>query len=120
MAERGTAHKQEAIKPRPNPVEFTDVNSGERNSVLTPSGMAQLIVHRLKFDLAEADQGIYTIAADSAETKVAIVGGNKPAELMFLIPDTLTAGDYTLVVRATIHDSADVRQGNLDAVLTVS
>jgi|SaaInl7_200m_RNA_FD_contig_31_2413020_length_980_multi_10_in_0_out_0_1 hypothetical protein len=120
ISERGSTQKQETFKPRPNPVEFSDINSAERNSVLTPGGMAQLIGHRLKFDPVEADQGIFFIAADATETKVTIVGGNKPAELMFLIPDTLVAGDYTLEVRATIHDASDVRLGSLDAVLTVS
>jgi hypothetical protein len=51
------AAKGERVVPRPNPVEFTDVNTGERNSVLTPGGMAQVIGYRLKFDPADAAQG---------------------------------------------------------------
>jgi hypothetical protein len=39
---------------------------------------------------------------------------------MFMVPDTLTAGEYTLEVRATIHGSTDVRTGALEAPLTVS
>jgi hypothetical protein len=48
-----------------------------------------------------------------------VVGRNKPAELMFLIPEELLAGDYTLEVRAGFGED-DVRSGALDAPLTVS
>jgi hypothetical protein len=76
---RAQAVKGEAMLPRPNPVEFTDVNTGERNSMLTPGGMAQVIGHRLKFDPADAAQGIYLVAEGGAEIKVDVVGSNKPA-----------------------------------------
>ena len=42
-----------------------------------------------------------------------------PGELMFLVPDTLVAGDYLLVVRAAFTEE-DVRMGTLDATLTVT
>jgi hypothetical protein len=89
-------------------------------NVNTPGGMGQIEGHRLKFDPTDAAQGIFFIAADGTETQVAIVGRNKPADLMFMVPDTLTAGEYTLEVRATIHGSTDVRTGALEAPLTVS
>jgi len=50
IKEQAQAAKQEAVKPKPNPLEYTDINSGERNSVLSPGGMGQVIGHRLKFD----------------------------------------------------------------------
>ena len=106
--------------PRPNPVEFTDVNTGERDSLLTPGGMAQVVGHRLKFDPADAAQGISFVAEDGAETKVDVVGRNKPADLMFIVPQSLAPGDYTLEVRAVTHGSDEVRSGALDAVLTVA
>jgi len=87
--------------------------------VLTPGGMAQVTGHRLKFDPADAAQGVYFVAEGGGETKVDVVGRNKPAHLMFIVPQGLAPGDYTLEVRATVY-SEDVRTGALDAVLTVS
>jgi hypothetical protein len=120
IKERGQATKQEAVKPMPNLLEYTDLNSGERNSVLTPGGMGQVVGHRLKFDPADANQGVFFVAEGGGATKVDVVGRNKPGDLMFTVPAGLAAGDYTLEVRATIRGSEDVRTGALGATLTVS
>lgn len=119
IAERGQAIKGEPVIPRPNLLEFSDVNSGERNSLLTPGGMAQLVGHRLKFDSQDAAQGIYFVAADGNETKAAVVGLNKPGNLMFMIPVSLPSGDYSLQVRAIIGEGSEVRSGSLPATLSV-
>lgn len=57
--------------------------------------------------------------AGGAETKVATVQKNKPAQLVFLIPAGLAAGTYDLEVRARIVGGTQLRTGRLDAVLTV-
>jgi len=119
VEERGQPAKQEAIRPKPSLLEFTDLNSDVRNSTLTPGGMGQVVGHRLKFDAEDPAQGIFFVAADGSETQATVVGRNKPAELMFLIPDGLLAGDYTLEVRAGFGED-DVRSGALDEPLTVS
>jgi hypothetical protein len=82
--------------------------------------MGQVVGHRLKFDPEDAAQGIFFVADDGTETKVAVVGRNKPAELIFMVPGDLDAGEYTLEVRATLHGSNDVRVGALEAPLTVA
>jgi hypothetical protein len=119
IEERARPLKQEAGKPAPKPLQYTDLNTSTRNSVLTPGGMGQLVGHRLKFDPHDADQGIYFVADDGTATKVAIVGRNKPADLMFMVPESLTAGDYTLEVRAKVYDTDKVRVGALEHPLTV-
>jgi hypothetical protein len=88
--------------------------------VLTPGGMGKIEGHRLKFDPTDAAQGIFFIAADGTETQVAIVGRNKPADLMFMVPDTLTAGEYTLEVRAILPNRTDLRVGALEDPLVVA
>jgi hypothetical protein len=45
---------------------------------------------------------------------VDVVGKNMPGELMFIVPDSLSPGDYTLVVRAGFGED-DVRTGALEA-----
>jgi len=119
MDERAQPSKQEAVLPRPSLLEFTDLNSEERNSVLTPGGMGKMVGHRLKFDAEDPAQGIFFLAAEGGETRVAVVGRNKPAELMFMIPADLAAGDYTLEVRAGFGEE-EIRSGALKVPLTVS
>lgn len=120
IEERAQPVKQEAQTPRPNLLAYVDLNTDARNSVLTPGGMGQIEGHRLKFDPADAAQGIFFIAADGTETQVAIVGRNKPADLMFMVPDTLTAGEYTVEVRVILPNRTDLRVGALEDPLTVA
>ncbi len=120
IRERGTVVKGEAVTLTPNPRTYVDLNSGERDSVLTPGGMGQIIGHRLKFDPTDPAQGIFFIAEDGTETRVTVVGRNKPGELMFLVPEGLAAGEYTLEVRAILKGGTKIRSGRLDEVLTVT
>lgn len=119
VRERAQTTKREARKPTPNLVVYVDVNSGERDSLLTPGGMGQIIGHRLKFDPADPAQGIFLIAANGVEARIPTVGKNTPGELMFLIPPMLPAGEYTLQVRAALYDGETVRSSALSAILTV-
>jgi hypothetical protein len=121
IRERAQVQKQEAIKPRPNPVEYLDANTNERNSALTPGGMGCLSGHRLKFNPDDPDQGIFLTQLNNGNTpiRVEVVGKNTPAELLFMVPAGLSAGDYSLTVQAVFgQDSA--RAGLLEATLTVA
>jgi hypothetical protein len=109
--------KQEAVKPKPNPLAYVDMNSEARDSVLTPGGLGQIIGHRLKFEADDPAQGVFFIAAEGAAARAEVVGRNKPAELMFLVP-MLPAGAYTVEVRARFG-SDDLRVGALDVPLSV-
>ena len=110
--------KQEAVLPAPNLLEYLDINSGERNSLVTKGGMGQISGHRLKFELADAQQGIFLIDGKGTEIRIDTVGENKPARLMFVLPATLDTGDYELEVRAKIGN--DLRRGKLLQSLSVS
>jgi hypothetical protein len=111
--------KQLANEPRPRLLEYTDLNSKERDSRLTPGGMGHLAGDRLKFDPADPAQGIFLMAPNGRPIQVEVVGKNTNSELMFLVPASLTPGDYTLEVRSTLGQSA-LRSGSLSAILTVS
>ncbi len=119
VKDRGQADKRESIKPTPNILSYFDINSGERNSVLTSGGMGRITGHRLKFDLADPEQGVFFTPTGGAPVRVTRVGKNIPGELMFLVPDGLAAGDHELTVRA-VFGTDDVRTGTLAATLTVS
>ncbi len=51
---------------------------------------------------------------------MAVVGRNKPGELMFMVPDGLAPGEYTLEVRVVFQGGTELRRGALDKVLTVA
>ena len=81
---------------------------------------AQLSGSRLKFDPAEADEGIYFVSTVAGETKVTTVQKNKPSQLVFLVP-ALAAGTYHLEVRARMGSGTSARElriGRLDSTLT--
>jgi len=120
VSSRAQPSKQEPGKPSPTLMEYMDYVGGERNSTLTPAGMGQISGHRLKFDPNDENQGIFFVAADGNTTRVEVVGQNKPATLMFMVPGTLAAGEYTLEVRAAVYGGNEIRKGELPATVTVS
>jgi hypothetical protein len=83
---RAQAQKQIANDVRPRLLEYTDLNSAERDSRLAPGGMSQLAGDRLKFDPTDPAQDIFFVAADGSETRIEVVGKNTGGELIFLIP----------------------------------
>ncbi len=116
---KATVLRVEAIKPAPSPIEYIDIGSTTTNDQITPANIGQLSGSRLKFDTLAADEGVYFVATAGGETKVATVQRNKPSQLVFLIPAGLLAGTYNIEVRARQRDSAELRIGRLDPVLTV-
>ncbi len=114
-----TVNKVEAVKPAPNPIEYRDVNSDTTNDTVTVGGIGQLSGSRLKYDAAQADEGIYFVATAGGDTKATVVQKNKPAQVVFSVPATLIAGTYNLEVRARVGGGTELRIGRLDPVLTV-
>lgn len=109
--------KSEASIKNPILLEFFDHNTGERNSVLTRGSIGGIIGHRLKFDIEDPQQGIFLISEDGMETRITVVGMNKPSQLMFSLPASLPIGNYTLEVRVLLSNS--IRSGSLPETLSV-
>jgi len=107
---RATVEKIEATKPVPKPERYSDVGSGAADSTVTVGNIGKLDGRRLKFDPTIADEGVYFLADEGAETKVAFVSDITPSRLRFLVPP-LTPGTYYLEVRARMNDTADLRSG---------
>jgi hypothetical protein len=63
-------------------------------------GMGQITGYRLRFDPSDPTQGIFFV--NGSATRVTVAGKNDPSELIFLIPASLTPGDYSLEVRSTM------------------
>jgi hypothetical protein len=116
---QAAAEQVTTILPEPQPLRFTDVLSGEMDSVITPGSVGNLTGRRLKFDAGDPEQGVFFVAADNTAYKVETMVKNLPAESIFIIP-TLAAGNYTLEVRAILPGNTQLRAGQLRHVLTVS
>ena len=113
--------KDEAIKPTPDLITFHDTVNGTSNHDVKPGGIGAIIGHRLKYDEAQADEGIFFVSAAGADTKVVIVQRNMPAELVFISPQSLTIAEtYHVEVRARIQGGTELRTGRLDAGLVAT
>ena len=113
-----SVQKAETALPLPSPLQFFDLASGEVNGNLTPSNIGTLKGHRLNYDEAQADEGIFFInVSTEAETKVTTVQKNKPGEQVFLTP-ALADASYWLEVRKRFTDTGDLRTGRLPDQLT--
>ena len=110
--------KGEAQIVMPNPEAYFDFGSQSANRLLTLNNPGQLTGRRLKFDADDEAQGVFFIASDGTATKASLVMRNKPAELMFMVPAGLAAGEYTLEVRTSLKQHGR-RIGRLRYTLTV-
>jgi hypothetical protein len=105
----------------PQPQSYIDTFTGAQNSALTPHQEGRLVGNDLRFDPADARQGVFFLDEAGTATRVPAAGLNLPSQLMFIVPE-LAAGTYRLEVRALFgHDGEEeLRVGRLGAVLTVS
>ena len=95
--------------------------AGTKRRTPPVGNIGQLSGSRLKFDPAEADEGLYFVADAGGETEVTVVQKNKPSQLVFLVPAGLAAGTHHLEVRARMGTGTaarELRSGRLDAPLT--
>ena len=106
---------------QPGPLHFIDNESGNRDGEITAGGGARITGSLLKFDEADAGQGIFFVNEDDdTETRVdTTMLKNKPSELIFTNPG-LAAGTYRLEVRSIIERTSDVRTGVLSKRLSVA
>jgi hypothetical protein len=114
-AEHMHVTKIEASVPRPNPLTFQDPASS--NGSASPGSGGKIKGHRLKFDEADPQQGVFFVAEDGAVVRVNHVLSNKPGEVIFIVP-TLTAGSYQLEVRALF--GKQLRRGLLEKAIIIA
>ena len=122
VRDSATVQKVEAHKPTPNPVEYRDIATNTTNDQVTPGNIGQLSGSRLKFDDATPDEGVYFVSTAGGETKVSLLQKNKPAQLVFLVPNSLVTGSYHVEVRARMATGTlarELRIGRLDATVMV-
>lgn len=95
--------KTESANTDPYITEAADVVSGAVNSVLTAGGILRLVGSRLKFDAADAGQGVFLVPESGGEAvRCGVVAENKPARVMVMIPADIAGGTYYAEVRTKV------------------
>jgi hypothetical protein len=84
----------------------------EENSILSPGGAAEIKGELLKLDLDDNEQGLFFINGNST-TKAQVIMRNMPSDLIFNIPNTLTAGEFHIEIR----NKANKKDQNLKTFL---
>jgi hypothetical protein len=103
----------------PQPKRLKDFTTGSINGELTPGGSAELHGTLLKYDHNDNNQGIFLVASDGTESRVEQVLKNWPSLLLFVVPDNLSAGEYSLEVRSIVRRTTELRRGTLSASITI-
>lgn len=118
---RGKVTRKPGRVPFPTLYFYLDACTGEYDGPLTPGGLGKVGGEWLKFDPADEAQGLFFVDEEERETRVAVVGTNRPKELVFQTPYDLAPGGYRLEVRAIVGRKGNkVRTGRLSSVLEVA
>ncbi|MDE6705448.1 MAG: DUF4469 domain-containing protein [Treponemataceae bacterium] len=116
--------KTEGANTGPYITEATDVVSGAVNSAVTAGGILRLTGSRLKFDAADAAQGVFLVPEGAGDAvRCGVVAENKPARVMVMIPADIAPGTYYAEVRTKVDASRKqvktLKVGRFGRVLSV-
>ncbi len=111
--------KVEITSPQPVLQKFTDLKTNVVNESFTPGQIASIKGSLLKFNEDDNTQGIFFIAQDGTETRVAQVVKNKPSELLFFAPEGLS-GTYSVELRMVPNKNRSIKTGRLFTDLTAT
>ena len=120
-----TVEKEANHKKQPELDVYVNLYHGSPDTELTPGHNARILGNRLRFDLADPEQGLFIVPVDAVgllnpgeAVKVEEFTRVTPKEITFRVPDTLSPGLYKLEVRAK-YGKSGLRTGELEDVLTV-
>jgi len=114
-----TLEKVLQSQPSPTLVEYFDVNTQTANAKLTPGGIGQVVGEELKFDPANATEGVFVVSSTGTATKITVLATRTEGKLVFSVPTGLASGNYTLEVRRGYGNAAAIRTGVLNDALQV-
>jgi len=106
--------KVEINSPQPVLQQFVNLKCNALNESFTPGQIASIKGSLLKFDITDTQQGIFFVAGDGSETRIENVIKNKPSELLFFVPESLTSGTFQVEVRSATYRAKTIRTGRLN------
>ncbi len=78
-----------------------------------PGEPIRLYGHRLDYDPTRPDEGIFLVAASSAETRVELVAINSPKRMLFIMPADATGAYHVRVRRRHLRPDGPLLEGRL-------
>ena len=120
-AAQAKAQKVETASTDPYITSVTDKVSGDCAAIRAGSVM-EITGSRLKFDAADAEQGVFAVTASGA-VRCEPVLENKPARVMVMLPASVEAGEFSIEVRTKIIGSTGkplktMKRGSFGKTLT--
>ncbi len=112
--------KLKSNKPAPYIDQFIDISTQTADGNITPGSIGTITGEELKFNPEETEEGIFFVASNGTEYKADTVANRTEGTLTFLIPATLTPGNYRLEVRKAYTQEDKIRIGVSDNELTVA
>ena len=105
--------KVQKVKPsRPDPyIELVRDFGQNKAGVLTRGNPAEVKGKHLKIDPNHPRQGLFLVSAGQPDIRISEVYQNLSTRLLFRVPHQVPEGSYYLVIRATVGNSTEVRQG---------
>lgn len=79
--------------------------------ILVSGGSAELKGMHLKIDEGDPKQGLFLIGAGYPDIRITVLFHNLSTRLAFEVPDSVPAGEYRLMIRTTVGNSTELRQG---------
>lgn len=105
--------KVQKVEPtRPSPQIGRIVDFGQQQAgVLTPGSPAEVRGKHLRLDDGCPEQGLFLVSAGQPEVRITEVYQNSGTRLLFRVPPDVSLGSYHLLVRTTVGNSTELRQG---------
>lgn len=100
--------------------ELEDFTTDAVGGALTVGGVVRLRGERLKYDLADPEQGVFLVDEAGQAHRIEKVKTNKPREQLFVLPANLRAGTYRLEVRVRYEGSQNLRTGAYGGTVRLS
>lgn len=105
--------KVQKVEPsRPDPRISSVQDFGQRQAgVLTPGSPAEVRGKHLKLEEHCPEQGLFLVGTSQPKIRIAEVYQNSGTRLLFRVPPDVPEGSYHLLVRTTVGNSTELRQG---------
>lgn len=88
---------------------FTDVIHKKKNQIFSPGNIAVINGRRLSFDTEDKDQGLFFVNKNSTAYKAEKIGVVEPSRIVFIIPDEIPKGSYSLEIRSRKDSDGYIR-----------
>ncbi|MCX6351211.1 MAG: DUF4469 domain-containing protein [Bacteroidetes bacterium] len=115
-----TVEKVTGGVPSPDIIQYFNLAAGENNAQAKIGAGARIIGSQLKFNPANAPDGVYFVPQGAGATiKVTQILSLTEGEIMFIVPAIAPLGQYFLEVRRAYTQANVIRQDRWDAPLAV-